>query len=338
MERVETDGDTLELATNEFDGTFSPRGVTHLREFRNDVAATFVFDLPAGTLTKEVLLHESENIVAVRYTLQGGSAVLWAFPFVAMRSFHHLRSMDEPSDITFRHTDSGVMVRDAYNGDLPELHLAGGNAEFRAQPDWWKRFRYRTDLLRGQDGHEDLYTPGGFCIELADGDTWQLTAGLAPEPAMDFDRQFSARRERLSSLSSSLGDDADELTRRLAVAADAFVVQRNFPGPEQGRSETILAGYHWFADWGRDAFIALPGLLLETGRHEQARHVLRTFASHIRNGMIPNRFDDYEPTAHYNSIDASLWFCIAAERFMAATNDQEFWGKEIGRASCRERV
>ncbi len=107
------------------------------------------------------------------------------------------------------------------------------------------------------------------------------------------------------------------------MATDAFLVQRSFPGTAS--RTTILAGYPWFADWGRDAFVALPGLLLCTGRFAQAREVFRTFAEHLSGGMIPNRFDDYSNTAHYNSIDASLWFIVAAERYLAATGDQAFW-------------
>jgi predicted glycogen debranching enzyme len=107
------------------------------------------------------------------------------------------------------------------------------------------------------------------------------------------------------------------------VATDAFVAQRSFPGTAS--QATILAGFPWFADWGRDAFVALPGLLLATGRFAQAREVFRTFAEHLSGGMIPNRFDDYSNTAHYNSIDASLWFIVAAERYMAATGDRGFW-------------
>ena len=144
---------------------------------------------------------------------------------------------------------------------------------------------------------------------------------------MDFDAEVTKRRGRLSEIVASVGPGADETTRRLAEATDGFVVRRSFP--KSPSSTTILAGYHWFADWGRDTFIALPGLLLSTKRFAQARETFRTFARYISNGMVPNRFDDYATTAHYNSIDASLWFIIAADRYVEATGDMDFWRETL---------
>lgn len=330
MERFESDTEHYELSTNEFEGTFSPNGVGRLREFRQDAAVTMVWDVAGGTLTRELILHDTANIVALRYTLRGTSGSLYAFPFAALRDFHHLRTMEEPGDMTFQHTDYGVAVSDPRNPEMASLYLAGGSV-FRVQPDWWKRFRYRADLRRGQDGHEDLYTPGCFHVQMKDGDVWQLTAGIEENPELKFDAVTRRRAERLTKLADAMETD-DEPTRRLAAATDAYVVKRTFADAHTPPSETILAGYHWFADWGRDAFISLPGLLLETGRYEQARNVLRTFASAIHGGMVPNRFDDYAPTAHYNSIDASLWFALAAERYMQATDDGEFWNNTLASA------
>jgi len=330
MEQFQCKEHRLELSTNEFEGTFAPNGVGHLREFRQDAVVTMVYDVGGGTLTRELILHDTENTVALRYTLRGTSGTLYAFPFVALRDFHHLRTMEEPGDLTFQHTDYGVAVSEPNNPQSPSVYLAGGSV-FRVQPDWWKRFRYRADLRRGQDGHEDLYTPGCFHMEMTDGDVWQLTAGIEENPTLKFDAVKERRAKRLTELANAMGD-ADQPTRRLAAATDSYVVRRTFSEAGSEPSETILAGFHWFADWGRDAFIALPGLLLETGRYDEARNVMRTFASHIHAGMVPNRFDDYTPAAHYNSIDASLWFALAAERYMQATDDRDFWDSTLASA------
>jgi len=121
------------------------------------------------------------------------------------------------------------------------------------------------------------------------------------------------------------------LHRALAIASDDFVVDRTV----KGRSlSTILAGYPWFADWGRDTFIALPGLLIETGRFEEARGTLQVFAESIKDGLVPNRFDDYDDNAaHYNTVDASLWFVHAALRYVEVSGDRDSWNGWLS-AAC----
>jgi len=322
MEEI-VDGDTVyNIATNEFPGAFSPAGMVHLVEFHDDVAATFVFRLGEMQLTKRVLLAESKNATAIQYTLTGGDATLNLRPFAAMRDFHALRFAHLPHMMTFESAENGIIVRDRTNSQH-SLYLTSQEADFRSDPQWWNQFLYRVDIARGQDGLEDLYSPGVFTCRLHDGRPVQFNASLDAPVAPGFDSTIRRRRERLAQLAGSLPDTADETVSRLAVAADAFIVKRDFR-PAAG-SATILAGYHWFADWGRDAFISLPGLLLTTGRFGLARQVFATFAGRLSQGMLPNRFDDHSPAAHYNSIDASLWFIIAAERYISATNDTTFW-------------
>ncbi len=317
---------TYDLSTFEFPNAIHPRGTDNLQEFVNDIAPRFVYRLGALTLTKEIILAESANAVAVRYRLSGGSGELRIRPFVALRDFHHLRKAHEPHQLTFELTDAGAVIHDRMH-PVPPLYLAARDAAFEPNPQWWYRFHYRMDLCRGQEADEDLYAPGCFVLQLADGQPGQFDASLSDPRQVHFDDTASLRRERMEELAASLGPDADELSRHLAVASDAFVVRRHFPNLPP--SWTILAGYHWFADWGRDAFIALPGLLLCTKRYAQAREVFRTFAGNVSEGMVPNCFDDYSTLAHYNSIDASLWFIIAAERYVQATNDVAFWRQTL---------
>lgn len=332
MEELEAGGERHELAVNEFPGAVARCGLSYLRQFRNDHAATFVYRVGEMELIKEVLLSDAANAVVVRYTLHGGSGVLRVRPFAAMRDFHHLRNRDDAARITFETTDEGLVIQDR-SSELPGLYVISREATVEPSPDWWYRFRYRVDAERGQDCLEDLYTPGVLRYEMSDGESCQFTAGLGSPRPVGFETTRAVRQRRLERIVETLGDQADETTRRLAGAADAFVVRRSFPG--RADSATILAGYHWFADWGRDTFIALPGLLLSTGRFEEARRVFRTFTAHVSDGMIPNRFDDYSSAAHYNSIDASLWFIIAAERYLAATGDTEFWLSELLPAMLR---
>ncbi len=323
MEQLIIDGEVHELGFNEFHGAFAPHGVDYLVEFRNDAAPTFVYRVGDVTLTKSLAIAETTNSVRVRYDLSGGPATLRLAAFTAMRDFHHLRDADAPHQLTYQREGSTLVIRDRHV-EGPPLHIACQPGQFEPAPDWWRRFRYRIDLARGQDGFEDLYTPGWFTCALAGAGRCELTASLHEPTEVDFDATVARRRQTLSRLVASVGAGADETTGRLAEATDAFVVTRSFHD-DHPVARTILAGFPWFADWGRDAFIALPGLLLCTGRQDEAREVFRVFAEHIRGGLVPNRFDDYGGPPHYNSIDASLWFVVAAWRYLQTTGDGEFW-------------
>ena len=329
-ERLTVGETSYDLATIEFPDMLKPRGMVHLAEFRNDVAPTFVYRMEGLELTKQVVLAESANCVTIRYALHGGDAILRILPFAALRDFHHLRTCHDAHQMTFEIAPGGATVQDI-GSPIPPLHLAAPLGRFQPHPQWWYRFHYRTDLARGQDAFEDLYSPGEFIFELGDGGSCELTASLGEPGSMDADETLARKRRRLTAIVQSVGPKADLATRRLAEASDAFLVERRFPGAPARR--TILAGYHWFADWGRDTFIALPGLLLATERFDKARDVFEMFAEHIADGMIPNRFDDYATAAHYNSIDASLWFVLAAERYLRATNDTTFWRNTLLPAS-----
>jgi len=320
MEELVVGEHRYELATNEFPGSFTPRGVAHLAEFRNDAAITFVYRIGDVEVIKEIVLAESANALALRYTLHGAAGELCLRPFVALRGYHELRRPDDPHNITFAMEADGVVVQDR-DAAFGELHLLSKEADFEAAPQWWRQFRYRADIARGQDGLEDLYTPGRFRYTLGDGESCQFTASLRDPVPVGVETTRARRRDRLAELAHAGGDD--EFSRRLAVATDAFLVKRNFP--DAAPSTTILAGYPWYADWGRDAFIALPGLLLSTGRFDVAREAFRTFGEHLGEGMVPNRFDEYSSAAHYNSIDASLWYIAAADRYVEAGGDGDFW-------------
>ncbi len=321
VDRVTVIGREFPLATNEFDGTFSPEGYAHLARFENDVIPRWIYHLPDGILVKELLLAESANAVAIRYQWQGPPAELRLRPLAAMRNFHHVRHADQPNNMMHHPTAGGLVVADhmLVNHDL---HLISPEAQVEIDPQWWYQLHYRTDIERGFSDREDLYSPGEFVWDLREGEPCVFTASLDEAALIFFDSALQRRRQRLETLAAAAGSP-DEGTHRLAVATDAFVVRRHFPGNRI--SASILAGFPWFADWGRDSFIALPGLLLDTGRFDLARQVFTTFADSISDGLVPNRFDDESLQAHYNSIDASLWFCLAAERFVQASNDTQFF-------------
>ncbi|MBN1942694.1 MAG: glycogen debranching enzyme family protein [Phycisphaerae bacterium] len=331
MEQLVIRGRTYDLATNEFIDTFSPSGYSSITEFHDGPDACFVHAVGGTTLRKRVVLSDEANAVAVHYELEGPAEELILRPFAALRDFHALRSAAAGHEMLFAARDeNGVEVHDRLSG-YPGLFLRAGGATFQADPQWWYRLLYRADLARGQEAFEDLYSPGVFVWRPGDAGACTLSASLGEPADVKYRAVLGRRRRRQAELLTPFAH-ATPSTRRLAVASDAYIVDRR---TRRGDGASILAGFPWFADWGRDTFIALPGLLLCTRQFDLARRVFETYAEAVDEGMIPNRFDDYSEQAHFNSVDASLWFILAAERYLRATNDEAF-GRDVLLPACRE--
>jgi predicted glycogen debranching enzyme len=299
-----------ELSVNQFaGGMIHPRGERFLRRFVLNDVVQFEYDIHGGTLIKQVLLCWQKNVVAIRYRWTGPAMTLTVAPFVALRDFHALRRGQ--ANLIAHSGERSIAVSD---GPL-EVHLQADAGNFAFKPDWWYRHVYAIEQERCQDCEEDLYTPGQFTFGCATGETITIVASTSPVESFDWDAELERRHQAMA-----VEANATQAMQKLLRAAKDFVVDRRQPDGSPGR--TILAGYPWFADWGRDTMISLPGLLLVTGRHEDAKQVLCLFAQYVSEGMIPNRFDDYDNSPSYNTVDASLWFIHAAHEYLKATDDQ----------------
>jgi predicted glycogen debranching enzyme len=203
-------------------------------------------------------------------------------------------------------------------------------ATFEEDPQWWFNFIYRCDRERGQDFTEDLFSPGLFRCRIDSPTTVILWAGLSKDykpgrfvlpDIEDVIRQLSTHYNAVIAPAKN-----DKLLGTLYLAADQFIARRT---THDAQHTTILAGFPWFADWGRDTFISLPGLLLATRRFDEAKSVLLAFAQAANQGMIPNCFDDYAGDAHFNSVDASLWFINAAFAYLKASGDSRTFKDQL---------
>lgn len=315
MEQLVIDGTVYDLGCNEFPGTFSPQGHRYLMEYRDAPAATFVYGVEGVRLTKRVVLHPEHNAVLIRYEIKGKIDRLQLRPFTPMRDFHGLRSA-EPADAIAHEAldDRAVRVR-GNGGQNGSLEIRSNRASYRTDPQWWYNALYRVDLARGQEGQEDLFSPGLFVWEPGGKKSCKLVGSFGEPVELKYKPTIAQIKARQTECIQPV-QPTSRAVRRLAAGTELFLVHRPRQNDQPGGS--ILAGFPWFADWGRDTFIALPGLLLCTRRYALARQVFATYAEALRNGMVPNRFDDYGRDPHYNSMDASLWFVVAAERYLAA--------------------
>lgn len=319
----------VELSANFFQSLMIPRGDRYLRRFELYHTAKFHYDADGVRITKEVLLVWGKPIVGVRYTVDTGKhsrVQLRLQPFVALRDFHALPRRDG-REYDLLHSDRRVSVAQR---DL-RLVMQTDQGRFESRPDWWYEHTYPIESERGMEDREDLFTPGTFCLDVVKSGEVTLWAGLGQQlDALNFERE----RERVLQ-HNGVPEMPTQTQDRLARAAAQFVARRNRAGDAPGA--TIMAGFPWFADWGRDTMIALPGILLTTGRLKEAGQVLSVFASHVSEGMVPNYFDDYSSEPSYNTVDASLWFIHAVHLYMKKSRDNDLY-ESLLLPACREII
>lgn len=343
-----------------------PAGHQLLVSFEKGLTARWTYRWGPVSITRELALLRDQNAAVVRYTIdaEGRRARLDLRPLTALRDFHTLLRRHE-SHQHFRASSVPAALlahREPPDAAPLTLRLSCTAAREIADPQWWHGFEYDQDRARGQDFAEDLYSPGRFTcaipprpgshnVELL---AWLAAPGEHDRPRGDLDADLHDEAWRLHDLAESTArrcalpdrDPDRAILPALVRAADQFVVGReppptapgiptDGPGPREPAplDTSIIAGYPWFSDWGRDAMISLPGLLLTTGRFYEAHRLLKTFARHARNGLIPNCFDDVTGRAEYNTADASLWFIHAACRTLAASGDRRAFDGTV-RAAC----
>lgn len=351
LEKLTIDGAVQELASFEFDRTFHPRGFELQTDFevsnnRQQPFAHFTYEGPGWRVGKRIVLPRGRDEVWLRYRVETESRSTIALelcPFTSMRDFHHLTHAFE-GGFPVQDIDGAVAVDAAGEGPRLWLQAEAGPGEtelkFDLTREWWYGFIYREEAARGQDFREDLFVPGWF--RSSGRGTLELVVRAAADfsgerdtrvPEAELRRSVDRRPPAVAVLRDLPSNGEETVEHRLREAADAFVVTRRAADGAEGT--TILAGYHWFGDWGRDAFIALPGLLLESGRFAEARSVLETFAAAQQDGLIPNRFHDHDDGCDYNSVDASLWFIHAAGLYAQASGDEAGWRSCLGPACER---
>jgi predicted glycogen debranching enzyme len=233
-------------------------------------------------------------------------------PLLSFVDYHHLQHEDAALDASFEATETVVTIHPY--GEMPSLFFTHNGAAIETTGFWYRSFQYAIEKERGFDHSEDLFQPFSMKFDLTGGADVIISTGSGPYPdAAVLEEAEVARRSALIETARA----EDDLSMQLVLATDQFIVAR-------GDGQTVIAGYPWFSDWGRDTMIALPGLTLATGRPDIAKSIILEFSEHISEGMLPNRFPDAGDEAEYNTVDATLWYFEAIRAYLEKTGDYEF--------------
>ena len=328
-EIVSYGGERWELSANRWSGgTVAPAGQRFVERFRlGHGAPVWTYACADALLEKRVWVEQGANTTYVSYRVRRatGPLQLEVKALVNYRDYH-ATTRAEGWNMRVQAVPAGFVVH-AFDGARP-LTMAATGATAEMQNQWYRGYEPRRESERGLDHADDHLHAGTFRVALAPGGSITVIASAEAAPSLEgvsaWERHERSYRTLLDAWEKAepVAARAPGWVRQLVLAAAQFVVKRATPEAPDGL--TVIAGYPWFGDWGRDTMIALPGLSLITGRPEVARKVLEMFAHHVDQGMLPNCFSDGSLAAGYNSVDAALWFVEAVRAYHGATGDDGF--------------
>jgi len=321
------------LATNRWSSGFiSPSGYLQIESFfLEGTKPVWRYALAGALLEKRVWMKQGENSTCVQYTLVRGSAPVEidAKVLVNYRDFH-LTTQAGDWRMSVEPVENGLRIH-AFDGATP-FYLKSAGASVQPRHEWYRGYFLPAEKERGLDDREDRLLAAQFHFELVPQES--VTLVFTTEEATSLDgrearteqsnherKLFKAWQERHNQVGSPPAEVEPGWLWQLVLAADQFVVRRALPDDPEGLS--LIAGYHWFGDWGRDTMIALPGLTLPLGRPEIARKILQSFSRYVVAGMLPNNFPDSGGPPQYNTVDAALWYFEAVRQYYVATQDLE---------------
>ncbi|MEM6283846.1 MAG: amylo-alpha-1,6-glucosidase [Chloroflexota bacterium] len=321
-ETVTYNGVRHEIFSNRWDARITvPRGYRYAERFElRGTTPVWQYAIADALVEKSIWMQPGANTTYVRYRVlrAGGTLSFSIKALVNYRNFHG-GTYANNWQMQLQPVDGGMKV-EAFEGAVP-FYVLSDNAQTELHHEWYRSYYLSTEAYRGLSTHDDNLYVGAFTVDVEPGAAFTMVATTEANAPLDADTAYELRREHETNLlaQSKLTDESAEI-QQLVLAADQFIVDRNVEGI-QGKS--VIAGYHWFGDWGRDTMISLPGLTLSTGRYEVAGGILRTFARYVDMGMLPNRFPDSSETPEYNTVDATLWYFEAIRAYYAATQDEQ---------------
>ncbi len=332
------DEDVVSLGGEERSGgQLDLHGADYLREFRLEWGLpVWIYKVRDLVLEKRIILPHAQNTVHITYRVLEGGKIPRLELRPAFHFRHHEMAVNEghPEPYKVSAVENRYEISSA-NAHLPpvRMRLCDTISRFTICATNIHHVVYRIEEERGYNSVGDLWSPGFFHMDMsehgnatliASTESWESIDALTPAEAQEVEHQ---RRKRL--LDDSAPNGCEGVAAELVFAADQFIITPAGRAEEAARAHaagdevrTVIAGYHWFTDWGRDTMISLEGLTLCTGRHREAGYILRTFAHYVRDGLIPNMFPDGEKEGLYHTADATLWFFHALQSYLHHTNDR----------------
>jgi len=319
-------GKSFELSANQYPGVIHPGGFQYQIRFRLDPFPVFTYEVNGVEIEKTVFMAYGENTTVIQYRFKGADDGLQfeVSPLVAFRDYHSTTHQNGALNATVS-SEPGLCSVAPYEG-VPRLYLAHDADAVEITGQWYRNFEYRVEQERGLDYREDLFNPLVFRFELRGRRTATIIASTERHEVDDATRSRKRELTRRAEIAGA-APVREELVRSLVNAADQFIVVR-------GEQNSVIAGYPWFSDWGRDTMVALPGLTLVTGRFDVARGILLEFAKYVDQGMLPNRFPDAGEQPEYNTVDGTLWYFEAIRAYVDYTGDYEFVRKSLYEVLC----
>lgn len=314
-ETVIQHGQAFNLGIHKYPGNYEPRGHKYIVDFEYEPVYTLTYRVGGVVLKKEIVLVHNEDQVVIRYTLVDAHSdtLLRLKPFLAYRNVNSLCKANMMANTKYEPIDNGIRSK-LYNG-FPYLHMQLSKAnDFVAVPDWYKNIEYMEEESRGYDFREDLFVPGYFEVPIKKGESIIFSASTTPAAPGRLKTKFQKLVEGRGPRNS--------FVNCLKYSASQFIVK-------EGKDTEVIAGYPWFGAWGRDTFIALPGVTLSASNDVKGcKDVLDTMVKQLNNGLFPNVGKG--KNAAYNSVDAPLWFFKALQEYGEATGDDNQIWKSYG--------
>ena len=325
------EGNGYALSTNRWTSGFvSPTGYLQIESFHLEgMKPVWRYALGDALVEKRVWMKQGENTAFVQFTLLRGRVAIELEGKVLVNYRDHHSTLHEAGwEMRTEPEEKGVKVV-AFEGATP-LYVKSAEATLEAQHGWYRDYLLAAETERGLDDREDRFYAARFHCRLGVGEKVTLVFTTAEKAGLDADearaeqanhewklfQAWQARHERVCQVAA---EDEPGWLWQLVLAADQFVVKRE--AKDERGDQSIIAGYHWFSEWGRDAMISLPGLTLATGRPEIARKILRGYSRYVDNGLLPNNFPDEGGAPQYNTVDATLWYFEALRQYYEATQD-----------------
>jgi predicted glycogen debranching enzyme len=328
-ELVHYAGADFSLATHRWaSGSVDPKGFLSLEDFHLEgTKPVWTYALADALLEKRVWMRQGENTTLIRYTLlRGGSDIEIELKSLVNYRDSHSSTHAANWRMNIQPVEHGVMIQ-AFDGATP-FYLKSARASCEPRHDWYHGCYLAEEAARGLDDHEDRLFAALFRARLEPGSSVTFVATTESNTVLDGETALAERAnyevklfQKWQEKNEVLSAEAPSWLWQLVLAADQFIVKRSLPDEPDGQS--VIAGYHWFGDWGRDTMIALPGLTLATGRADVARKILLAFSRYVDGGMLPNNFPDAGGKPEYNTVDAALWYFEAIRQYFAATRDAE---------------